>query len=88
MITSSSKCLIDGLTKYLPVWEDHGWIGIQNKEFIKKATAMLRIHGGNTRFQKAERREPGLASVLHSAEEGLEEADTTNIDLAVPENLK
>ena len=54
----------------------------------KKAAAMLRIHGGDTRFRKAERREPGLASVLHSAEEGLEKADATNIDPAVPENFE
>ena len=50
VITSSSKCLIYGLTKRLPMWEDCGWIGIQNSKLLKKAAAELRMHGGDTNF--------------------------------------
>ena len=71
MITSALKGLFDGLTKSLPLWEDRGWISIQNKEFIKKVAAELRMHGGNTIFWKAEKKEPGLGSALHNAKEAI-----------------
>jgi len=50
IITCVSKSLIDGLTKNLPVWEDCGWLGIQNRELIKKVAAELRICSGDTSF--------------------------------------
>lgn len=70
-ITSSSKCLI-GLTKFLPVWEDRGWIGVRNKELIKKAAAELRKRGGDARFRWAKGEEPGLVTALHNAEKAYE----------------
>jgi len=41
-ITTNSKYSINGLTTYLQVWEDRGWIGTQNAQLFRAAAYRLR----------------------------------------------
>ncbi|KAF9494448.1 RnaseH-domain-containing protein [Pleurotus eryngii] len=47
-IKSDSKYVINGLTTYLQEWEDHGWIGINNKELFQATAAVLRLREAPT----------------------------------------
>ena len=80
--------MIDGLTKRLPMWEDRGWIGVQNSKLLKKAAAELRMRGGDTNFRWAKGKEPGLVSALRNAEEGLRKPHAINLDLAILVNFE
>ncbi|KAI0329240.1 RnaseH-domain-containing protein [Cubamyces sp. BRFM 1775] len=50
-IISDSKYVVDGLTKWLPKWEEEGWIGVANRRQIKEAAALLRSRSAVTTFQ-------------------------------------
>lgn len=41
-IVSDSRYAIDGLTKHLPTWEDHGWTDISNHKWFQSAAYHLR----------------------------------------------
>ena len=70
------------------MWEDCGWIGVQNSKLLKKAAAELRMRGGDMNFQWAKGKEPGLVSALRNAEEGLRKPHAINLDLAIPINFE
>lgn len=50
-IKSDSTLLINGLTRWLPMWEARGWIGLKNKETFRLAAASLRKRGAPTYLQ-------------------------------------
>jgi ribonuclease HI len=50
-IKTDSKYAIEGLTSHLEKWEDIGWIGIKNKDWIKRAAYLLRKRTAPTYFQ-------------------------------------
>lgn len=85
-IISDSLYVIEGLTKYLPHWEDKGWIGIANKEFFQATAYQLRKRTAKTTFSWVKG---------HSANKGNQKADelagigatlptTSVVDLTVP----
>jgi ribonuclease HI len=46
-----SQYIIDGLTTYLPEWEDIGRIGVQNATLFKKAAFLLKRRTATTHFK-------------------------------------
>ncbi|KAI0048517.1 RnaseH-domain-containing protein [Auriscalpium vulgare] len=48
---TDSKYVINGLTKFLPKYEDIGWIGIANAELFQVAAFLLRRRSAPTTFQ-------------------------------------
>jgi ribonuclease HI len=51
LVKSDSKYAIDGITLNLQQWEEHGWIGVANKELFKAIVSHLRQRGATTHFQ-------------------------------------
>ncbi|KAF7797785.1 hypothetical protein EIP86_008987 [Pleurotus ostreatoroseus] len=60
-IVSDSRTTIDGLTKSLKRWEDSGFIGVANKEWLQAAASWLRERGACTtlRWVKGHQCDPG-----------------------------
>jgi len=87
VITCASKCLMTSLTKMLPEWEDQGWIGVQDKEQLKKAAAELRKRSGRTIFCKVSKGEQGPCKSCQNAELGMNKASWDNLELAIPMSL-
>jgi len=85
IITTNSDYLTSGITKMLPRWEDCGWIGIQNRDLLKKAAVMLRTRDGETHFRKAGEGEQGPKEALLSAKNGCKKPNTTQLTLHIPE---
>lgn len=50
-IISDSAYMIDGLTRDLPIWEEKGWIGVENAQLFKDAAARLRARSARTYFR-------------------------------------
>ncbi|KAI0336025.1 RnaseH-domain-containing protein [Cubamyces sp. BRFM 1775] len=65
-VVSDSKYVVDGLTRWLPKWEENGWIGVANQCQIKEVAALLRSRSAPTTFQWVKG---------HSRVRGNEEAD-------------
>jgi len=64
--------------------EDQGWIGVKNKDLTKKVVASLRIHGGETRFRRAKKREDTPREALQKAKDRVGRPDMANLDLSIP----
>ena len=87
VITSTSKGLFKGLTKDLQRMEDRGWIGVQNKDLVKKIAAILRMRAGETRFRRANKGEDAPKKAVQKAKEGIGKMITAGVDLSIPEGF-
>ncbi|OJT01831.1 Transposon TX1 uncharacterized 149 kDa protein [Trametes pubescens] len=69
---SDSKYVVDGLTKYLPRWEEKGWIGVANASVFRDAAAALRARSAVTtlRWVKGHSRVAGNEAADALAREG------------------
>ena len=85
-IVTDSKYVINGLTKHLKEWEDHGWIGIKNKKLFKKAAHVLKRRTAPTTFQwtKGHNGDEGNEGSDRLAKEGAEKEIPDELDLDIP----
>ena len=85
-IHSDSKYVIDGLTTYLPDWEDIGWIRVQNANLFKRAAFLLKRRTAVTRFQwvKGHNGNLGNDESDRLAKEGANKIIPDEVDLQIP----
>lgn len=85
-IITDSKYTINGLTKYLKEWEDHGWIGIRNRKLFKKAAHLLKRRTAPTSFQwtKGHDGNEGNEASDRLAKEGAMKETPDVLDLEIP----
>ena len=85
-IHSDSKYVIDGLTTYLPHWENIGWINVQNAAFFQKAAHLLRRRTATTHLKwvKGHSGNPGNEASDKLAKEGAEKRQPDDLDLQIP----
>ncbi|RDB23311.1 Transposon TX1 uncharacterized protein [Hypsizygus marmoreus] len=88
-IISDSQYVIKGLTKYLPSWEDRGWIGIHNRKLLKSTVSHLRKRGNTTYFEwvKGHSDDPGNDGADALALEGALKPEEPMPDDDTPENF-
>jgi ribonuclease HI len=90
-IISNSKYVIKGLTERLTKWEEQGWIGIPNKEFLKPIVAHLRQRGAITTFAwaKGHNGAVGIRNAMALAKQGVNKQayDQINLDINPKFNL-
>jgi ribonuclease HI len=80
-IVTDSTYVINGLTTYLPAWEDLGWINIKNAPFFKKAAHLLKRRSATTHFKWIKG---------HSGNQGNEESNALakrGADKEIPDEL-
>jgi len=78
---SNSKYVIDCFTKNLTQWEEQGWIGTLNKEFIKPIVSHIRARGAITTFTRT-KGQPEAEEANTLANEGLHKIQYDNLDLS------
>ena len=88
-IISDSRYAIDGLTMHLQTWEDHGWIGIENAQFFRKAAYLLCHRTATTAFQwvKGHNSVEGNKQSDRLAREGAANPNPDILDLNIPDNF-
>ena len=88
-IITDSKYTINGLTKHLKEWEDHGWIGIKNKRLFKKAAHILKRRTAPTTFQwtKGHNGDEGNEGSDRLAKEGANKENPDELDLEIPKEF-
>jgi ribonuclease HI len=89
MIKTHSESAIKGLTKYLPTWEDKGWIAIANKDLLKCIVAWARARSNTTTLHwvKGHNGELGNEEADKLAAEGALLPEISEMDLSAPENF-
>ena len=85
-IHSDLKYVIDGLTTYLPHWENIRWINVQNATFFQKAAHLLRRRTATTHLKwvKGHSGDQGNEASDKLAKEGAEKRQTDDLDLQIP----
>lgn len=89
MIKTDSQYVIDGLTIHLNEWEDKGWIGIKNKDWLKRAAYLLRKQTAPTRFKwvKGHSGDLGNEQSDQLAKLGANKEEADEISLNIPEHF-
>ncbi|KAG2069423.1 RnaseH-domain-containing protein [Suillus decipiens] len=86
---TDSKYVINSLTKYLPMWEDTGWIGIANSAHLKATAYHLRRCSAQTGFiwVKGHSSLHGNDQADHLAKEGANKLTEDTLDLTIPDEF-
>ncbi|KAG1844908.1 hypothetical protein C8R48DRAFT_617733, partial [Suillus tomentosus] len=86
---TDSRYAINCLTKHLPTWEDNGWIGTANSEFIKATVYHLRRRSAQTSFEwiKGHNGLHGNKQADRLAKEGANKPLADELDLSIPDNF-
>jgi ribonuclease HI len=79
-IISNSKYIINCFTKKFSGWEEHGWIGIPNKDIIKSIISHLRARGAISTFTMATE-QAGLEGANTLASDGSNKVSYDTLDL-------
>ena len=89
VIKTDSRYVINGLTTHLKRWEDQGWIGVQNKEWFKRAAYLLRRRSAPTKFKwvKGHNGETGNEQSDKLAKGGANKEEADEISLNVPNHF-
>jgi len=84
-INSDSRYVVDGLTKNLPMWEKHGWIGVTNKDLFKAIVSHLHQRGAVTflKWVKGHAASLGNKAADKLALEGAQKTTFDIIDLSI-----
>jgi ribonuclease HI len=88
-LVTDSTYVINGLTKHLLTWENHGWINIKNAHFFKKAAHLLRRRTATTHFKwvKGHNGNQGNEGSDALAKEGAQKAIPDILDLSIPKEF-
>jgi ribonuclease HI len=88
-IKTDSKYTIEGLTTHLEKWEDIGWIGIENKKWLKHAAYLLRKRTAPTFFQwvKGHNGDEGNEGSDELAKEGANKETADRLNLEIPQHF-
>ncbi len=83
-IVSDSRFVVDGLTTYLPAWEDRGWLGVKCAAYFQRAVAHLRARAAVTtlRWVKGHSGVEGNEGADALAKTGLERDATAMLDIS------
>ncbi|KAG2748708.1 RnaseH-domain-containing protein [Suillus brevipes Sb2] len=86
---TDSKYAINSLTKYLPKWEDAGWINIANSAHLKATAYHLRRRSAQTGFiwVKGHSGLQGNDQADHLAKEGANKLTEDTLDLTIPDEF-
>lgn len=86
---TDSRYAINCLTKHLPTWEDNGWIGTANSEFIKATVYHLRRRSAQTSFEwiKGHNGLHGNEQADKLAKEGANKPIADELDLSIPDDF-
>ena len=85
-IKTDSRYAIDGLTTHLSTWEDRGWIGVENRQWFKRAAYLLRKRSARTKFKwvKGHNGELGNERSDQLAKQGASKNVPDDINLEIP----
>jgi ribonuclease HI len=88
-IVTDSTYVINGLTKHLLTWENHGWINVKNAPFFRKAAYLLRRRTATSHFKwvKGHSGDQGNEGSDTLAKEGAQKARPDNLDLSIPKEF-
>ena len=88
-ITTDSRYVIDSLTKHLGAWEDNGWIGVNNAEWLQIAAYQLRRRAAPTNFKwvKGHAQTLGNEKADELANQGARKDHPDFIDRDIPTNF-
>ncbi|KAG2743962.1 RnaseH-domain-containing protein, partial [Suillus brevipes Sb2] len=86
---TDSRYAINCLTKHLPTWEDTGWIGVANSEFIRATVYQLRKRSAQTSFEwiKGHDGQNGNEQADKLAKEGANKLTADELDLHIPDDF-
>jgi ribonuclease HI len=91
-IITSSKYVVDGITKHLKSWEDRGYVGNKDRELWKALAYQLRIRSATVSFRYVKngpRSDAGLRAGIkkaaRAAKEGSAMRTPSDVPLEVPE---
>ncbi|KAI0080617.1 hypothetical protein K474DRAFT_1589718, partial [Panus rudis PR-1116 ss-1] len=84
-IVTTSKYLLNALTKHFTVWENRGWIGIETHHLLKPTIMNLRRRSAPTTFRwlKTGSSDPNMMKAAQLAEEGVKKDHDDILDLAI-----
>lgn len=85
-IVTDSTYVINGLTTYLHIWEDLGWISIKNAALFKKAVHLLKQRTATTHFKWIKGHSGNLGNEESDAlaKRGADKDPPDEIDLTIP----
>lgn len=86
VLIMDSTYIIKGLTTHLKSWKDIKWINIQNAQFFKKATHLLKQHSTTTHFQwvKGHSDSEGNEGGDSLAKSGMQKDQPDDLNLSIP----
>jgi hypothetical protein len=70
------------VTKILPKWEEQGWNGVQNREFIMPIVSHMRARGAITTFTR-DQGQAGNDNANKLAKDGIQRTSYNHLDLAL-----
>jgi hypothetical protein len=86
-VRTASKQIITGLTKKLKLWEDSGWLGVQDKEQWQSLVYSLRCRSAQTDLTLARRgnTDAGICKAREMAKKGASQQSGAVVNTEVPD---